>query len=60
MINPKHSETEFSLFSDLLGENTYFFGEQISRFDIVTYSHLCEFISVGFLMYSQQEVTPIY
>ena len=52
----RHSETElltiaddhFSALSTLLGENDFFFGEQISSFDAIAYSALCEFISVDF------------
>lgn len=52
----RHNETElltladdhFSALSMLLGENNYFFGEQVSSFDAIVYASLCEFISVDF------------
>jgi len=52
----RHSDTEllsiadehFSALSTLLGENDYFFGEQVSSFDAIAYAALCEFISVDF------------
>lgn len=49
----RHSETEllliadshFSALSTLLGDQSYFFGEQISTFDVIAYAFLAEFIS---------------
>ena len=52
----RHSESEiqaiakqiFLSLSVLLGEKSYFFGEQISSFDVTVYAHLSEFITVDF------------
>ena len=52
----RHSESEiqaiakqsFLSLSVLLGEKIYFFGEQISSFDVTVYAHLSEFITVDF------------
>lgn len=38
----------FSALATLLSDKEYFFGEQISTFDIIAYAHISEFISVDF------------
>jgi len=42
------SKKSFDALSSMLGDKPYFFGEQVSSFDAVVYSHICEFISVDF------------
>ena len=39
------ADTHFSALSTLLGDKTYFFGDNISTFDVIAYAFLAEFIS---------------